>query len=126
MTTHIKTYPVGRATLLDAFAKLFAQKPSIYVFRRLEGWQFATAEMPETYQVLVGMSEELYHAVRNRLFRETRTRLEDRAEVQWVNDGSSVTIHSAPRVVDVVDPDAPPDFTQLPSVELRPKPLAGT
>jgi len=45
---------------LLAFMKLFAPRPIIYIFPDLAGWWYVADEIPETYQVIVGVSEELY------------------------------------------------------------------
>lgn len=124
MEPRVRPEPAIGAVVLEAFAKLFAPRPKIYVFRALGGWQYATAEMPETHQVIMGVSVELYYAIDRHMMEQTGEQLRSRVDVQYVHEGHCVRIlvpvfSPVTAMVDEFSPliDAPP------VIYLSPKPL---
>jgi hypothetical protein len=67
--------------ILEAFVKLLAPRPVLYVFPDLRGWWYAAAEDPETFQVISGVSLELFVAIRHAILERSGQNLDDLCDV---------------------------------------------
>jgi hypothetical protein len=102
--------------LVTAFRKLLAPRPLVLVFPAFHGWWYCADEMPDTFQVLVGVSEELYWDISNTITADTGQSIEQFCDVLFLP--STDTIHTIEH--------RPPGFPMrgaITRIHLRPKPV---
>lgn len=116
--------PVARDDVLSAFVKLLAPRPVVYVFRALSGWQYAATEMPDTYQVVLGVSAELWYYIRNRVMYDTGRNVADYVELRHVHEGNRMVLHLAPTPSVEVREYGPDAWAAPLTLEIAPKPIA--
>jgi hypothetical protein len=120
--TEPRIAPIDRNGVLLAFAKLLVPRPVVYVFRALHGWQYAAVEMPDTYQIILGVSAELWHYIGNAVMEQTGRHVEDYVTVQHFPNGNVAVIH-LPQPISVVPEDGSESWGRPPVLELAPKPI---
>lgn len=77
--------------MLEAFAKLFAPRPLIYVFPNLTGYWYCADEEPGSYRIIVGISLELFEDVRDVILEKTGHYINERCDVIYTDQVAMVT-----------------------------------
>jgi hypothetical protein len=73
-----------RNAVILAFQKLLAPRPCIWIFPNLKGWWSDVVEVPETYQIIIGLSAHLYEDIRYEILAKTGRELTEICDVKTV------------------------------------------